>query len=92
MPVILDASNHRGCEMDYQAVKLISGELMHIGDKHLACPASGEKWTLDRVFYDYEKTGLVVLDFTIESGGVLTKHYPLSSIEFLGGCSKTETF
>lgn len=78
--------------MDYKAVMLKDGTLLHIGDTFPACPGSDDLWTLDQIFYDFKNTELVVLSFTIREGGVMTRHYPLSSVEFLGGCSKTESF
>lgn len=78
--------------MNYQAVMLKDGTLLHVGDDFPACPTSEELWTVERIFYDYNQTKLIVLEFAFKEGGIMTRHYPLSSIEFLGGCSKTEAF
>lgn len=74
--------------IDFRAVMLMDGTLLHVGDEFPACPGSEVLWTLNRIGYDNEVTKMLVLQFSRGESATMTRHYPLSSIEFLGGCSQ----
>lgn len=73
--------------IDFRAVKLLDGSLLHVGSKFPACPSSEELWILDRISFDSQVTRMLILEFSGKEGASMTRHYPLSSIDFLGGCS-----
>lgn len=78
--------------MDYEAVKLIEGELLRVGEIFSTCVETESQWTISRIWYDREASLLVVVELAAREGGIMSMHYPLSSIKYLCGHLMTKNY